>query len=253
MSTAIIGQYTPEGFVVASDGLSTRPDGSIISTNTQKIFPVEHPGIRLVYAVMGNPVITEDATGVEVMNLPVDIGSRCDLLASEPVPPSSLVQLANTIFLPVIASLRAARERGTIAGYPSLPSYAGETGDTIARIVFAGYFNKVPSLAVVRLFHVDGKLEGAGVMAREIGVGFHYGSDKVAELIQHDHPYFKRYKVPYGQSFGLDGTVRIARNCIEAYGDPEAHKIDPAICSAIGGETQVCMVTPDRIEWIKAR
>jgi len=55
MPTAIVGAYTPEGFILAADGRSCRSeDGTIISDLTQKIFYLERPGAVLMYAMMGN-------------------------------------------------------------------------------------------------------------------------------------------------------------------------------------------------------
>ena len=84
MPTAIISTYTPQGFMVASDGLGTktRPEEPA-ETSVQKIFPINYPGRVLAYALMGNPVISADADrSVTVVDIPSEISRQAAVFQS---------------------------------------------------------------------------------------------------------------------------------------------------------------------------
>ena len=67
MPTAIFLTYTSYGFVVAADGRSVSEDTlDVTNDEVQKIFPVEGPGRKCVYAMTGAMTVTSDKGDVVV-------------------------------------------------------------------------------------------------------------------------------------------------------------------------------------------
>jgi hypothetical protein len=249
MPTAIVGTYTPEGFVLASDGLGTNTtDGTPTATDVQKIFPIEYPKRILAYALMGNPVIVEDAdNNCQVVDIPAEIATQAGIL--EFTPSRNLTGFVIRICKPIYQLLKEAKTSGRIDQFPSAKSLVGEQGETIARVIFMGYFNGEPSQTSVRFFHIGQSLQEPDIRTRDVGDEYKYGSDEVAILVlQKDHPYFGKYFVEPDRSRPLISAADIARTFIDAWGDPEARKVDPENGRTIGGQTQVYTVTRERVQ-----
>ena len=249
MPTAIISTYTPQGFMVASDGLGTktRPEEPA-ETSVQKIFPINYPGRVLAYALMGNPVISADAArSVTVVDIPSEISRQAAVFQSRQS--KNLVGFVTRLCQPVNEMLKAARSDGSISGYPSARSFPEEDGITIARVLFVGYFDGKPAQVRMR-FHADitGNLQEPEVVLKNYQEDYQYGSDAVATLVMCGDPYFKKYSVHPDHSNPLRSAGEIARHFIDAWGDPRASEIDPANCRTIGGQTQVYTVTVDKVD-----
>jgi hypothetical protein len=239
MSTAIIGNYSDEVFVVASDGLSVWPDSSPKATNVRKIFEIIRPEIVLVYAVMGNPLITEDASGAKVVNIPETISENGLALNLGEV--NTLSEFAKAACNPVTTLLSQALSTGMIKDYPP--------GESIATILFLGFFKNTASMVNVRVFHVNQVLQPLRVAADSLHERYHFGCSQIASLVDGGDKHFSRYAVPYKDSFTVDGRIAEAKGYIDAYGDEKAR--DPKFnCRGIGGETQICIVGRDNIEWV---
>jgi hypothetical protein len=244
-STAIIGSYSLDGFVVASDGLSVWPDSSPKNSNMRKIFEIVRPECVLVYAVMGNPLITEDATGAKVVNIPKTVGNNGMALSLDGI--DTLREFARAACAPVIEILTEALVSGKICDYPRGGVISSEPGESIARILFMGYFKKSPFMVAVNIFHIDQALQPISVRSDSLRRGYHFGCPRVATLVDGGDAYFKKYAAPYPLT--TEGRVKEAKGYIDAYGDAKARNPD-LNCRGIGGETQVWIVRPEGIEWV---
>ena len=245
MSTAIIGKWCHDGFVVASDSLGTKPvDGTALAEPAVKIFRLCRERINLVYAVMGNPFITEDESpDVSVMNFPKDVS----VFAAFALEANTLPEFAETICSDLNRTLRLALSGGRISAYPSNPNAPTGALQDIVRILFSGYFDERPCQVSVRFFHIDQVLQAPQA---EVMDDFHYGSQKIADLIEGGDPYFSKYKLTDPFASPIDRGVEYAKNHIDAYSDPVSRTIANSNCESIGGAAQVCTVNPSGAMWI---
>lgn len=239
MSTAIIGNYREDVFVAASDGLSVWPDSSPKNTNVRKIFEIFRQECMLVYGVLGNPLITEDISGAKVVNIPEAVRENGYALDLDGV--NTLSEFAEAICKPVIAVLSNALLSGAINDYPP--------GDSIATILFMGFFKRTPHLVSVRICHVDQLLQPLDITAHNLHERCHFGCRRIAALVDSGDKHFGKYAVPYMESLSVEGRIKEAKGYIDAYGDEKAR--EPQFnCRGIGGETQICIVRREKVEWI---
>ena len=247
MPTAIIGTFVPGGFVIASDGLSSRP-GTLETnkTDAQKIFPIKYPRRVLAFALMGNPEIVEDADHSNVVvNIPDELLNQAEAFHARRS--KNLTGFVTRMCTPINRQLLEAMANKKIREYPVARNFAHEEGETICRLLFMGYFDDIPSQVNVRFFHIGGKLQEPWIVAKDPREDYQYGSDKVAAMVMDGDPYFIKYKVKADRSRPLQTSIEIAKNLIDAWGDPRASEIDPDNCRTIGGQTQVYTVTPDAV------
>jgi hypothetical protein len=234
MSTAVLGQRESGAFIVGSDGLERYVDGTPPRTNVRKIFELVSPGVTMVYAILGNPEITDDTTNEVVLNFPKDIKS----FAGSARDGGSVLAFAKSVSRSLNEVLLAAHNGGRIASYP-LP-------EGFTTVLFAGFINGIGEMVEARFSHVGGVLQEPQIVR---GDSFEHGSIKVAPLIGNDK------RIPFDMARvmsapnDLERTVEVIKGRIDAYGCKAAHEIDPANCEGIGGMTQVCVVRPGGIEW----
>lgn len=86
VATAIVTQFTPNGFVIAADGLRrTEPDGQVINETAPKIFKLVGTRRSIAFAFAGNVHIL-NAAGEIVFQLPrrVPAGRRGSVQSNIP-------------------------------------------------------------------------------------------------------------------------------------------------------------------------
>src|SRR5690348_2456745 len=77
MPTAIVVIFTPDGFVLGSDGMGNNSHG-LIRLHEQKIIPTSKPlSWRLAYALSGAASLLDDATGKDIFK------DHCQRIAEE--------------------------------------------------------------------------------------------------------------------------------------------------------------------------
>jgi hypothetical protein len=247
VSTAIARIYTPEGFVIASDGRKSRSDtNAVLSDSEQKIFGIEQPNRRLAYALSGAIQLTHKDTDEILFDYLVEAEAAFQKLALER--PKSLYHY----------TYRAAEEIAE-AAERSVAPVRDELDASIegseAYIFIDGYYDTRPKRTTITFKnHVHGPLETT-VITNELYPGrfIGYGSPEVLRLLNTDDIRFARYHIdaerPEDVTLAL--AIQMGVNVILAHNDPEAHKIDPKTCAAIGGTIRVAMVTLSQgFQWV---
>lgn len=250
--SAILGIYTGRsGFVIASDGRCTSSDdNSVISDHVQKIFRFEATGRQLGFAVMGAVGLTEDHTDKLVFDFISQISESAESLSNRKC--RDLAGFVTRVCRPVNEVLKSVKARGQLSRYEGTPEESPEGGETIAHTVFQGYFDGTPAQVSARFFHRDQILQQPEIISHDGSVPFGYGSQKIQELIENEHPRFAKYKVKRSDSSDdLFRAVETARRYILACSDPEALHIDNMRCRAIGGHIQIATITPSAgFQWV---
>jgi len=255
MPSAILPFYTSEGFLIAADGRK-RVNGEKRDDETVKIFRIAEAGRSLAYAFGGSVAFTDRENSDHIL-----FDFRDEILK-------------------VIKSLRMTNHR-------SLKSYAGkiavrlheglakaltnermehlkdegtvEQPALIACLVLTGYYEKAPSWIAIRFLHRKQTLIEPEIRSMPLVKGYRppmvYGSQIVAERIfDIDDPAFAQHRVPKvhdAENVTLEEVSEAAKKYILACADPEAMKIDPQTCAAIGGHVHIAKVTAGNgFEWL---
>jgi hypothetical protein len=125
--------------------------------------------------------------------------------------------------------------------------------NTIARIIFAGYFRKgTASVARATFCHDAGNLSEPHIATETPPrQAFFIGAEKIAELVfAGNNAHFSQYRREADFNSSLEDAVRCARGFIEACCDPQASQIDKA-CLGIGGAIHIATVTPQQgFQWV---
>jgi hypothetical protein len=249
MSTALFFQYIPPGFVIATDGRSTKEDtGEVANDSVQKLFQIGGPARRLAYAMTG-ALKLETPDGHVAVNIADEMTSTVDLLSKQKF--SSLFAFVSQVCDPIYRTLRTANKAGLIAQLPSIPQPErhGEIGETIIRIVVAGYLDGKPASVEARIAHKDQVILKPRVENQRLDPTWTWRSgvpEVSARLLEQTDPTFATYRpfIPHNRNPTIAEVVEIARMYIAACGSPEALAINPAAAKGIGGRTLIATITP---------
>jgi hypothetical protein len=263
MSTAIFRTYTSDGFIIATDGRTRgAEDGTIVSDETQKIFPIGGSTPRfLAYSISGMAAIPSlDATEMAFKFIK-EINGATQALSSRRY--SSLADYTRKAFRAVHQKLEDAKLSGRL-DYPEAETLdPSEPGSTIARVFVDGYYKGIPSRVKARFFHQHQVLAGLEVVQQELATGaqWYQGPNKIYDLMfrtygEGGNPMFSAYERRSGSLvFHPNQTLRIHAQMAHAYisvcSGPEALAIDPKVCAGIGGAIQIAIITPkDGFQWV---
>ncbi len=247
MPTAIFTLYTPQGWVIAADGLGMLSDGSNPDNNVQKIFPIE--GRSLAYALAGSTKLFHQQNAID---LGLEVANAVKALSSRNLSDSSLY--LERICGPLRKSLLRAKKQGLVLQGIEVPP---EPGQLILWVFLIGYFDGKPTLAHCRIFHRNQKLAGisANVDPVEPGWSRSHGPQKVWKILEDpQNQTFETYKTPLPESrmITLIQGIESARNHIQVCYNPKAREIAPETCEKIGGHIHVATITPERgFQWVE--
>lgn len=252
--TAIALVPTPEGIIVAADGLSrwndaaTRDEDAIQNESDceKKIFKSQLGSNDVVWALSGT-IFNKDRS----YNL-VSIVKRAFHAANNDLQESNLAAWVQLYGKSLHKALSDAKTSGLLAfSENDLFPVDSEDRFTLARIFIAGYFfNSKPAIAIIRLYFTGDSL--AEPQPSIYGSPEHtwlLGSRELQKryLEDHEDKRFKHYYRPYGPTLlqGLD----YAKGYIEACSDPLARELDP-LCKGIGGHIHSAAITPSGFVWL---
>ena len=251
MSTAIVREYTAEGFVIAADGRKSKPDGTVVSDTVQKIFPHVGPGRVLAYSLAGTVMFTADHDENDIV---FDFVAQTAEVAKSlsAIRSKNLVGFGKRLGDAINRRLADAKGRNLFSQYTTCENSPIERGYTIARIFVDGYCDGIPSRINIRFFHENQILRTPDVLTSDLNQGWMYGSKDIADLLfATDDQRLAAYRIPKARTNFSTGpptlrdAIEYAKSYIRACSDPVALQIDPKSCSAIGGHIHIASVTTD--------
>jgi hypothetical protein len=231
------GGYVAEA---AEDENNLRP----ADTKEQKIFVTQFKGLDIAYAFTWN-AFNEDRT----FSLVQASKAAFSQIAKSTV--QNLHQYIDEFSRHIKIAIDNAKSDRRLQRYVGNPHcHVPSEANVFARVFFAGYFRKQPSLAILTLRHenqllLDPELQietppendylvGAGEIAARV-----YGSE--------DH-WVRAHAKPIPPDGSLDDLASLAEGFIRACSDPRAQEVDPS-CKGIGGHVQVAELTPSGFKW----
>lgn len=249
MSTAIARIYTPEGFVIATDGRATDPDDGTWFA-TQKTFSIEQPARRLAYSLAGTAVVTPKNSKEAVFTFASQVQTVAATLAEQKI--SSLYEYARLLAFGLDARLKEARK---VAKIP--PSQDGDVPST-TQIFLDGYYGKHPKRARIDFIH-DDQIEPEICGNTEDAFKYKWwGSALVSSVIFDEGDprlgayKLAEYKTPAVWPRTLAEAVSMAKRYVGAHCDPEALAIDEKVCSLCGPPIWVATLTfEEGFRWVE--
>jgi hypothetical protein len=231
--TAIVSTYVPgEGFVVGADGLRTDAQTRVTVTDkARKIFFIKGEGIRLIYAWAGATSLL-GGCGLEFNILAESAVIGAHLAANKPESIDGFVQQfavrmykkLKTICLP----------NGQLSNNPAIfPS------QTIARVLFVGYYDEKPYQTALRFSHKDAVLQSPfmeDLIESPDDFNVFSGSAVVLEQLQ-----------PMEAPETLDDAAELIQKYLQTCIDNRANYVD---CSSFGGNVQIATVTSQDFTWV---
>ncbi len=250
MASAILMFYTSEGFLVAADGRA-RCEGIVLSDRVTKIFSISEPRWSLAYAFGGTVVLTDkDDPGIILFDFRSEVLKAIESLRV--CAHNDLASYANDLSAQLFNRLVMAKKNERMERFNEKHRY-------IAYLFFAGYFGDDPSWVTVEFLR-DGQAPlYPTVNPMPLTKGYEprvlYGSGIVAQhVFDMDDSEFAPYRVArvnVPDNVTLSEIENVATKYISACADPEAMKIDPMVCAAIGGHIHMAKVTREKgFEWI---
>lgn len=253
MPTAIARIYTPGGFVIAADGLSTNSDtGEVINRSLQKIFRMGNSPLAMSFIGAARLNDGEFDFIEEVLRASQIISARRF---------QGLQQYADRIAGLVQRKLMPMLPRRATP-LPSIPSMNPQDyGQTILIVHLDGYHNDCPDRVRIRFCHDGNRLLRPHILTEDVmpETLVLSGIDEIGRRILKRDPallhYIREVKVEQAYPPSLLNAITMSRAVVEACGGPEARLVDPERAAAIGGDTHVAVITPDRgFQWaIKPR
>jgi len=245
MSTAIIRIYTHGGFVIAADGrrLNGRT-GAIAGEQEAKLFRLLHPSGIVCCAFAGAVQLTHKGTDTVGLDFRSETVRMAEAITPER--PKSLYHYADRL----AAGLCEVRD-----GFESNPLNSADPASTTYLFLdgfFAGHAKRtkieIPNgmprkgRAVYPQELVPGRVEGYG---SSLVMRVLFGKADTGKLASY------RQKCHTRPTMTLSEAVEVALNVVKAHCDPEALRIDPEVCAAIGGHIHVGTITPQNgFEWV---
>ncbi len=223
--TALVSQYTPEGFVIGADSLRLDLHGEVVTESAVKLYPTQHPSFPGAYGFAGHTALeyTDGRPMLNVLHIASDVA---DDLAKVPLSsPQEYVEnfcreLADRI---AVASIGVA--------LPNEPVFT--------RVMFVGYYQHRP----VRLQAIFPAINGSLQRPR------------LTEWVEAPNPFcmasgsqvvWDELSQDAYQPETLEEAIEFVRTylarCIENSADP--------YCSSIGGRPQIATVTPNGFSWV---
>jgi hypothetical protein len=248
MPTAIIRICTPEGMVIAADGLEAKRNLEPNQLSLQKIYPVRN--YSLAYATFGYTV-----PGNKTINLIEETKKSADFL--EEIAFDDLSLYAEHFSWPIQKLLLSKREDGSIP-YFEVGRESGQPGDTILHVFFFGYVQGIASTVDLRFFHRNSIPSTPSITSVDMKIGrpaWIRGSEVVAEyLFDSKDERFSAYRkcIPDDwKNISISQASEIARNYILACDSDIGREVDNIICRQIGGRIHIAKITPSKgFEWI---
>ena len=248
MPTAIVSVYSPEGFVVAADGLSTTG-----GSDAQKVFPIPNPSApTAAYAISGWAGVSDEDIGLDI-----SFDGECRAVANS-LNWDGFKDLntygetfARTVGVQIQQRITEARFRGAISESDYTEKIAN--CDRGCLLHFNGYFRGIPSMAAWSiLFHLDQSSVNQYYSWQPVLADARnfYGSTVMLDLLKSDTDgYFQKYKSPGFRKLiarggvSLQEAIQAASSYIEACRDPKANELC-SNCEAIGGRIHVATIKP---------
>jgi len=223
--TALVSQFTPEGFVVGADSLRCDTHGKVVTENAVKIYSISHPNFTGAYGFVGYTAI-EYADQRPMLNILEVANHIADDLAKVPI--SSPQEYVDD-FCQDLANRIAVASVGVVL--PSAPKFM--------RAMFVGYHQQRP----VRLQVVFPTINGALQVPR------------LTELIEAPSKFCiaSGSQVVWnelGQEAYQPETLKEAIDFVQAYVTRCIENTTDPYCSSIGGRPQIATVTPDGFSWV---
>lgn len=250
MSTAIVSQYTDEGFAIAADSLRKHSvTGEDVSTRVQKIFPIQEEQNKrfLAYALAGAVYIL-NANGT-VFDFAQEFSTAVPKLTSTRI--HGLDNYGRRLAELVNERLLIERQNGNLSGYTSIPNYPG----VMARVIFVGYYSDLGCLAQIDFRHDNQTLLPPTLTKLAVGpTSFEVfsGSAFICKMIFESRDLrFSKYRTSSVRKRRPPNTLleakELVRNYIQACIDNHTRDRE---CESIGGQPQIATVSPERgFEW----
>lgn len=258
MATAIFSTFTPDGFLVAADGRTSRSrDHSIESDIQQKIFELRDQAGVLACSFKGAVVLspTEDSDEVAL-----DLRTECIEAAAKLAGRTSkdLYGYAVRLSKAVNAKIEAAKVSGAIEKLDFSPVQApGQIGDTIVHFLIAGYYHGRACRAHIRFSHTDQKLNEPTIETPPTDIEYSSGSPVIRKLLfETDDERFSAYRVK--EPTNMQQMILCAKGFIDAHSNApnilqaeEWSELEKTICKGIGGRIHMAIVDPNGFRWIE--
>lgn len=268
MSTAIVSQFTPEGFAIAADGLRTKtnPTRDTVSNKVQKIFPIVMGDTTLAYAFSGAVEVPDENEKI-AFSFTKECERAAKIVGSGTLP-SSFDVYVKTVAGLVNERIAEARALGSLSKYPSCADPPG----LMAKATFLGFYRGLASRAEIEFLQND------QVLADPVLGGLQTAQD---DLKDED---FKKFKIFSGSEIvsnrlfhttepdlanyrtssisnndllrrQLPRTLEEATQLVESYIQAciDNRQLDRETCDFIGGHIHVAKLTKAKgFEWVKA-
>ncbi len=249
MSTAIARIYTPEGFVIATDGRATDPDDGTWFA-VQKLFPIEQPARRLAYILADTVAITRKNSKEIVFDFAQGIVEAIKVTTG--TQSRSLYEYARELATVLDVALKCATKAAKIP--PPDPDI--EDWDSTS-VFIDGYCGKHPERAHIQFIH-DGDDQTIPKISAEDLKHKWWGSKEIASILFDEvDPRLAAYKiaeyrVPAVQPTTLLEAIEMARRYVSAHCDPKALEIDRRACSKCGPPIRIATITfPEGFRWVE--
>jgi hypothetical protein len=157
MSTAIMLAYSPDGFVIAADGLQKNSyDPNKFNPTTQKIFDLSYGRDHIAFSLSGVAQYTAAHSDSVVFDFNEEAlaaaaslhGRHCKKLGGYAVRLSRIIN----------ERLRIVASHGSVSDFEGSALEPQSDAKTIAVLTLAGYYNTDPQIAVVYFRHKDQRL-----------------------------------------------------------------------------------------------
>jgi hypothetical protein len=252
MSTAIVAQYTDEGFAIAADSLRKNAlTGEDVSTKVQKVFPIEEKQNKRVLAYgLAGAVDIPDSDGVSLFNFADEFSTAAQRLTDVPI--AGLDSYAKQLSGLVNERLLMKRQIGDLSSYPSIPNAAG----VIAKVMLVGYYRDVGCLVELDFRHSNQTLlepaPGKSLIGPTSFEVFSGSNFIVKKMFRSKDVKFSKYRTRSLRKGippqTLSEATELVRNYIQACIDNQSRDEE---CKSIGGQPQVATISPEHgFEWV---
>lgn len=256
MPTALTRFYVAvDGFLIIADSLSRDRELGTSNTENQKLFLVNEPSRKLVYAIMGAARINDPTDSFVALDLVKESKQAVDALATQN--PADLLIYAKKFARRLCMALENAKNSKKIKEYPPFPDPARPDRCMILTVFFWGYYNGQPVRTDVKITHRNQSLDLLDVNGTRVGQFPEIlGSRDVANALfgSSPDPRLAAYHTPAMEkpleTLTLDEAKEVAINYIRACDSAAGHIIDPILAPGIGGEVQIATITPTVAQWM---
>lgn len=238
MSTAVVRIFTPEGFVIAADGLRKYADGRVLSENVQKVFPTQSRlWGHLAFALTGWTWVENDSVKMDWASHAKSVAAS---LESKPIRDTEQY-----------GELLSGKIRGWVSDNKSkFREYYNQLIPQDTKLLLCGYVDGGPRLSTHRLtFGQKIRHECTEKFSPHQSAAWFSGSPVIKQiLLDGTDRNFDRYKTTGLEKLGqeeisLVEAIDVAKNYILACSDPKAREIDKN-CEQIGGHIHIATITP---------